>query len=522
GPSGVGKTAVVHELVRRKSEHSLSARTFFRSSGSRIVAGMCGFGMWQDRCRQIVRDAPPRKAVLHLGSLLELMQVGQSSASSESIASFLRPFLVRGQLVVVAECTHEQLAVIEKREPKLLDAFRQITLTEPQPESARDIIRAVAENKFTGAALGKTDDLHRRYTSDTAYPGRPLRFLSRISSNTSSRKLDTAAVLGAFAKETGMPQVLLSDDHPLDLTATREWFCSRIAGQDAAVSLIVDTLATIKTNLNRPGKPLASFLFIGPTGVGKTELAKVLAEFLYNSRDRMIRLDMSEYNTPFSASRLVSDTGIGGREGLLTAKVREHPFSVILLDEFEKADPTVFDLFLQVLGEARLTDGAGRIADFSNSVIIMTSNLGAREYQRGSLGFAGDPARDAVEHFSTAVKAALRPELFNRIDRILPFLPLPREIIAHIIRREFSEIDARDGLGGHGTSLLVAPEVLDHLVTSGYDPRYGARPLKRAVERLLLQPAAELLAVSTRSGADLAASLSADNKIVVSWQSRQT
>jgi len=526
GPSGVGKTAIIGELVRRKSDFGLGGRVFFRSSGSRLVAGMCGFGMWQERCRKVAAEAAARRAVLHLGNLLELMEVGQSTASSESIASFLRPYMVRGQLVAVLECTPEQLSVIEKREPKLLDAFRKLPVMEPTPDESSRIFRAVESTRFTGAALTKADQLHRRYSSYSAYPGRPLRFLARLAGgqkpSADTPKLDTRAVLDAFSKESGMPPVLISDAHPLDLDKTRGWFRRRIVGQDVAVDLVVDTLATVKTALNRPGKPLASFLFIGPTGVGKTELAKVLAEFLYQSRDRLIRLDMSEYGSPLSAGRLVSESGIGGKEGLLTAKVREEPFSVILLDEFEKADHSVFDLFLQVLGEGRLTDGAGRVADFTNAVIIMTSNLGARDFQRGVTGFSTGGARDSVGHFTAAVKAAMRPELFNRIDRILPFLPLAREIIAQIIRRELAEAGARDGLGGRGIQLDIDPAVTDLITTAGHDPRYGARPLKRAIERLILTPAAEMIAATGHRDRAIRATVGKKSSIVLNWVAGRT
>ena len=516
GPAGVGKTALLHELVRTKRTHRLGARQFYRTSGSRLVAGMCGFGMWQERCRKVVAEAGEKRAILHLGSLLELVEVGQSTASQESIASFLRPYLMRGQLTAILECTPEQLAVIEKREPKLLDAFRQLPVPEPENAVADSILHSVYGETFSAEAIDRAASLHRRYSSYSAFPGRPLRFLSRAA--VAAETLDTAAVLDAFSRESGMPPVLLSDDYPLDLAEAEAWFSKRVAGQPRAVGLVTDTLATIKTELNRPGKPLASFFFIGPTGVGKTELAKRLSAYLFGSPERMLRLDMSEYGTPGSASRLVSESGIGGKEGLLTSKIREQPFSVLLLDEFEKAHPTVFDLFLQVLGEARLTDGAGRVAEFTNTVIIMTSNLGAREFQRGSMGFAGGNGggSDAVAHFTGAVKNALRPELFNRIDRIVPFDPLPLHVIEKILRREIASAAARDGLAGRGVKLHISEKVVGHITKLGHDPRYGARPLKRALERHVLAPAAERLASVSLRDATLKVDLDADENVTFS------
>ena len=516
GPAGVGKTALLHELVRTKRTHGLGARQFYRTSGSRLVAGMCGFGMWQERCRKVVAEAGEKRAVLHLGSLLELVEVGQSTASQESIAAFLRPYLMRGQLTAILECTPEQLSVIEKREPKLLDAFRQLPVPEPEKAVADSILHSVFGEKFSREAIDRAASLHRRYSSYSAFPGRPLRFLSRAA--VAVETLDTKAVLEAFSRESGMPPVLLSDEHRLDLAEAEAWFSKRVAGQPRAVGLVTDTLATIKTELNRPGKPLASFFFIGPTGVGKTELAKRLSAYLFGSTERMLRIDMSEYGTPGSASRLVSESGIGGKEGLLTSKIREQPFSVLLLDEFEKAHPTVFDLFLQVLGEARLTDGAGRVAEFTNTVIIMTSNLGAREFQRGSMGFVGGGAggQDAEAHFTGAVKSSLRPELFNRIDRIVPFDPLPLPVIEKILRREIASAAARDGLAGRGVKLEVSEKVVAHITKIGHDPRYGARPLKRALERHVLAPAAERLASVSLRGAILQIDLDKNEEITFS------
>src|SRR5207342_2926265 len=194
-----------------------------------------------------------------------------------------------------------------------------------------------------------------------------------------------------------------------------------------AVDLVTDLLATVKAALNRPRRPIASLLFVGPTGVGKTEMAKALAGYFFGDTrgDRLVRFDMSEYASAAAVGRLVGTTWEA--EGLLTAKVREQPFCVVLLDEFEKAHPAFFDLLLQVLGEGRLTDSAGRLADFSNAIVVMTSNLGAGSFGSGPFGLsrADSSGREhARVHFTHAVQSFLRPELFNRIDRIVPFLPL--------------------------------------------------------------------------------------------------
>jgi ATP-dependent Clp protease ATP-binding subunit ClpC len=505
GASGVGKTAAVHELVRRRRKLQLGHTPFWATSGSRLVAGMTGFGMWQERCRQLWREAAKERAILHLGGLVELMEVGKHAGNEQGIASFLRPWIARGDLLVIAECTPEQLPVVEREDPHLLDAFHQIKVEEPTPERGREILVQFAREavKKSGGAerLGaggveRVDRLHRRYATYSAYPGRPLRFLKNLLADRDpARELTPREVTEAFSRETGLPPLLLDEAARLDLDAAREWFASRVIGQPEAVSLIVDLLATVKAGLTRPRRPIASLLFIGPTGVGKTEMAKSLAEFLFQDRARLTRFDMSEYADPVAVRRLIGGSFTsGGAEGLLTAKVREQPFSVVLFDEFEKAHPSFFDLLLQALGEGRLTDAAGRVADFSNAVVVMTSNLGAGDFMRGVRGFA-DPAsrRDATRHFVTAVRQSLRPEMFNRIDRIVPFAPLGEEAVVKIAGRELEKLRRRDGLRYRGVTLDAPDDVARALARKGYDARYGARPLKRAVERELLLPLAERL-----------------------------
>lgn len=247
-------------------------------------------------------------------------------------------------------------------------------------------------------------------------------------------------------------------------------------------------IATVKTRLTRPRKPIASLLFIGPTGVGKTELTKALAEFFFSDASRLIRFDMSEFSNQLSVQRLIG--GTGEAEGLLTAKVREQPFSVVLLDEFEKAHHSFFDLLLQMLGEGRLTDSVGRVADFTNAIVIMSSNLGASEFQRGKSGFMRNARErsNAVKHFDSAVKQFLRPEIYNRLDRIVPFAPLDEKTVLNIAELEIEKLKKRDGLRFRPVSLEIEKDVLEYLAKTGYDIRYGARPLKRSIERELLAP----------------------------------
>ena len=492
GAAGVGKTAIFNEMVRRREQLGLKEFKFWATSGARLIAGQTGFGMWQERASKLIDEAKKENAILHLGNLIELLEVGKSSHSTQGIASFLRPKIARGEIIVAVECTPEQIPVLEKSDPNLLSAFQQIRIEEPNKKTSRKILESAAKEfsqKADTNAIKTIDQIHRRYSTYSAFPGRPVRFLRNVFANLENGEtLSIKKVYAEFSNETGLPELLLNDEIRLDLSQTEKFFAEKVIGQSEAVKLITDLIATVKAKLTRPRKPIASLLFIGPTGVGKTELTKSLAKFFFSDESRMIRFDMSEFSNAISVQRLIG--GTGEAEGLLTAKVREQPFSVVLLDEFEKAHSSFFDLLLQMLGEGRLTDSAGRTADFTNSIIVMTSNLGASEFQRGKSGFVNNSRQKqaAVKHFDSAVRDFLRPEIFNRLDRIVPFAPLDEKTVLKIADLEIEKLKMRDGLRFRSVKLEIGKDVLKHLAKTGYDIRYGARPLKRIVEKNLLAP----------------------------------
>ncbi len=487
GPSGVGKSALFRELARRRLDYQLQATPFWETSGARLMAGQVAFGKWQERCRSLILEAGRTRAIVHLGNLMELCQVARHGTNPFGMAGFLRPALARGELLAVVECLPEQLSLLEKEQPHLLEVFARLELTEPGREQALSILlQSACDLGFKGPTetARRVETYHRRFAAYSAFPGRALRFLRALVQQDHEATPADAAL--AFHLETGLPLWLLDESIPFNPEWARGWFAGRVLGQPRATSLVVDRLAALKAGLTRPDRPIASFLLIGPTGVGKTETARALAEYLFSDRNRLVRFDMSEFSDPWAVERLI------GSEGLLTARVREHPFSVVLFDELEKAHPDFFDLLLQVLGEARLTDAAGRLADFSNSVVLMTSNLGAQEYQKGSLGLRAQSS-SAEREFTEAVRAALRPELFNRIDQVLAYEPLSTETVLAIARRELQQVSTREGVASRPVRLELADQAAGRLAESGYDPRYGARPLKRALERELLAPLAEEL-----------------------------
>ena len=307
-----------------------------------------------------------------------------------------------------------------------------------------------------------------------------------------------ADVLSTITERSGLPASLLDERERLDVDALRTFFRRRVIGQPEAVECMVERVALLKAGLTDPTRPQAVLLFVGPTGTGKTEIAKALAEYLFGSGDRMIRLDMSEYQNPGSARRMLGDGELD--DASLVGRIRRQPFSVVLLDEFEKAEPGVFDLFLQVFDDGRLSDPRGEAVDFRHAVIIMTSNLGAKVVT-GGLGFS--PATGFAEaSVSQAVTRTFRPEFLNRIDRTVVFRPLSRPVMREILAGELEAVLARRGLRSRQWAVEFDDSALEFLLGAGFTPDLGARPLKRAVERHFLTPLALAIAGHDYPGGD--------------------
>ncbi|MEL6925615.1 MAG: AAA family ATPase, partial [Bacteroidota bacterium] len=307
-------------------------------------------------------------------------------------------------------------------------------------------------------------------------------------------KVNRRSVIRYFCEETGMPAFLVDPEVPMDLKAIQQHFNSQLFGQQIAVDQVVNLLASVKTALTRTGKPIASFLFVGPTGVGKTEMARLLAGFTFGDRDKMVRFDMSEYSSPYAVLRLTGSDYFS--DGLLTAAVRREPFCVLLFDEIEKADPSFYDLLLQMLGEGRLTDSKGQLVNFCSTIIIMTSNIGATNLMNNNIGWRRE--RDGTEvamHFKTAVEKHFRPELINRIDQLIPFEPLGRDSIRLVIEREVKGLRQREGIRFRNMDLFIDDAVLDYLAEAGFNTKYGARELQRTIRELLIIPLATALNV---------------------------
>ncbi|MCK6552550.1 AAA family ATPase, partial [Myxococcota bacterium] len=407
GPRGSGKTAIawelVHTLVAEDAPKKLRGRPIFFADASRLIAGDGWFGEWQRQVLDVVAECEASEVIWFVGPLLPLLDAGKHVHSEQNVAQLLGPYLAAKRLTVIGESSDADFAKLELREAAFARSFTPFRVTEPSAPKAREILDAVAADLRTSEGvdvrpdgLAAISELSRRYQADGAHFGAALHFLRRTVDRAVVKEeatLDRIAIVRAFSAETGLPEHLLRDDLALDPRDVEGVLRARLVGQDAAVRAMADLVAVIKAGLSDLRKPLGSFLFVGPTGVGKTETAKALAAYLFGGEHHLVRFDMSEYVGWDAVHRFLGDAE---SEGKLVEAVRKRPFSVVLLDEIEKASPAIFDVLLQVLGEARLTDEAGRSADFKNAVIVMTSNLGAESYKPRA-GF--DPSSELTAHF---------------------------------------------------------------------------------------------------------------------------
>jgi ATP-dependent Clp protease ATP-binding subunit ClpB len=321
---------------------------------------------------------------------------------------------------------------------------------------------------------------------------------------------EIAKIIGRW---TGIPVSKLMEGERQKLLNLSAVLHKRVIGQDEAVDKVSDAILRSRAGIQDPNRPIGCFMFIGPTGVGKTELAKTLAASLFDSENNMVRIDMTEYMEKFSVSRLIgAPPGYVGYEegGQLTEAVRRKPYSVVLFDEIEKAHPDVFNILLQVLDDGRITDSQGRTVDFKNTVIILTSNIGSQYMEIDENGNISDGKRELVENL---LRQSFRPEFLNRLDEIVFYKPLTKAEIARIIDLLIGKLAER--LEEKQLKLSITPSAKDYIIENGYDPVYGARPLKRFIQKALETPIARmLLAEDLKPGTTLTAD-AADNEIVL-------
>lgn len=512
GPPGVGKTAIIHEAVRRiwERRHALHTHTFWETSGDRIIAGMSIIGQWEQRVSQLSAELSERGDILVVRELLGLVSAGRTDQNDSNVAQFLEPMLEQDRIAVVAEATEETFSLARQAAPGFVEKFRRIQIPELDRRSTLGVLTAWVREaearqesvRFTPDGIETILTLTRRFLRQEAFPGKAIRLARQceVAAARQAAELDEQGgvqlrvnatfVNDSFRKQTGLPPAVLEPSAGHTPEELRARFDARIFGQPDAVALLTNLALAIEQGMTDPERPLGSLLLIGPSGVGKTESAKALAHTLFGAEDRMIRLDMSEFNTPLAVARLIGTAS--QPDGVLTSRARLQPFGIVLLDEIEKADAGVLDLLLQVLGDGRLTDAAGRSVDMRNMVLVMTSNLGAGTEDHW-MGFQGVNQKDRHLHYKRAAEAFFRPEFFNRIDHIVPYNPLERPALRRIARRTLQELLGRRGLRQAQAMVDVDARLIDHLLDASMDPRYGARTLARRIEQRLITPLARRL-----------------------------
>lgn len=552
GDAGVGKTAIAEGLAQHilssESTAALKGKSVRSVDMGALVAGTAFRGEFEERLKNLMDEtkASDGRVILFIDELHKLVGAGTGSANPNDAGNMMKPALARGELQIVGATTPAEYTKYIESDSALERRFTPIWVEEPDEESAYQMLVALKGKYETHHGIALSDEalrsavnLSSRYITDRQLPDKAVDLideaLSKVRINavavSDDRQVANAAdsqmfvavdgtersdstdedvhaapqrtvtehdIAQLISERVGIPVTRLVESEAEKILHLEDRLHDRVIGQHTALARVSEAIRRARVGLKDSHSPIGVFLFMGPTGVGKTEVAKAVADELFDNEDHMVRIDMSEMSERWNISRLIGSTpGYVGYDdgGQLTDAIRRRPFSVVLLDEIEKASPAVHHLMLQVFDEGRLTDGHGRSVDFTNTVIIMTSNLGAGDSSAAGLGFdtsgrsrVGIPTdeQEMPTKYRRAMSEVFAPEFINRIDDVVVFDPLSREQVGQILDKMIRELQVR--LQEHQIEIALTPAASEWLVKRGFDTKMGARPMQRAVTRYVASP----------------------------------
>ena len=513
GEPGVGKTAVAEGIAAyiagSDAPESMAGKRLVALDLPALLAGTKYRGDFEERVKAVLKDVKKAGDVILFIDEMHTMIGAGSAEGAIDAANILKPALGRGEVQIIGATTPEEYRRHIEKDAALERRFQPVKIAEPSRSDSLKMLGAVRQSlekhhgvKISDAALTAAVDLSARYINDRFLPDKAIDLADEAAAHirVSGGGLVTAEdIAGRVSMWTGIPVATLSADETQRLCNMESILHRRVIGQNEAVTAVSRAIRRGRVGLSDPDRPIGSFLFLGPTGVGKTELCRALAEAVFGESDAMIRLDMSEYMEKHAVSKLIgSPPGYVGYEdgGQLTERVRRKPWSVVLFDEIEKAHEDVWGILLQIMDDGRLTDSAGRVVSFRNTIIVMTSNVGAKSISEGRprMGFTpdgGDEAQLMRARINEELRRTFKPEFLNRIDETIVFRRLSRAEIRSIAERMLLTVAER--FKALGMTLSVPDQVVDFLAERGYDEKYGARPLRRAIRSMIEDKAAELM-----------------------------
>jgi ATP-dependent Clp protease ATP-binding subunit ClpA len=507
GDPGVGKTAIAEGLARKivdgETPAVLSGTTIFSLDMGALLAGTRYRGDFEERLKAVMKELEQHpNAILFIDEIHTVIGAGATSGGAMDASNLLKPALQSGTLRCMGSTTYKEYRQHFEKDRALSRRFQKIDVNEPSVEDAFKILKGLKpyfeehhDIRYTLDAIRTAVDLSARYIHDRKLPDKAIDVIDEAGAaqhllpETRRRKtIGTKEIEAVVAKIARIPPKNVSKDDAEVLKDLETSLKRVVFGQDKAIEALASAIKLARAGLREPEKPIGNYLFTGPTGVGKTEVAKQLADTL---GVELLRFDMSEYMEKHTVSRLIgAPPGYVGFDqgGLLTDGVDQHPHSVLLLDEMEKAHPDVYNILLQVMDNGKLTDHNGRTVDFRNVVLIMTSNAGAAEQAKNALGFGRD-RREGED--TAAVERTFSPEFRNRLDAVIPFAPLPKDVIMRVVEKFVLQLEAQ--LLDRNVQIDLSQEAAAWLADKGYDDKMGARPLGRVIQEHIKKPLAEEL-----------------------------